>query len=106
MTEKKPKAQGPLRVVGGPGQASEPAPRRGLTVLEAAEKSERDLLITLRNKLAKALDLGTVPAHALDKVARQVREFDKAIRLIDSQDDEGDDVGQAVATPDEEWAAT
>lgn len=90
----------PLRVVPPDSRAPE-VPK---TVREAAEVSERALLVALRSKIAGDIDRG-VPPHALAPLSRQLREIDKDIRAIDAHD-EGDDVGDAAATPDEEWAVT
>lgn len=62
------------------GATSPKAPPKN--VKEAAEHSERALLVALRTKAAADIDAG-VPAHALGTLIKQVRELDRDIRAID-----------------------
>lgn len=73
------------------------------TVHEAARMSHRDLLVALRDKIAKDVDEG-VPARDLASLSRRLLEIAKEIDSIDAAD-EGDDIGHAAATPDEKWSA-
>lgn len=83
--------------------ADTPRPRRPRTLKAAAEMSERDLLVAMRTKVAADIDAG-VPSHALAPLIRQLRDLDKDIRLIDAEQNEGgDDVSKAAATPDVPW---
>lgn len=50
----------------------------------AAESSERDLLVMMRNKIFTEIENG-VPAHTLAPLMRQVREIDKEIRSLDAR---------------------
>lgn len=51
---------------------------------EAAESSERDLLVMMRAKATKEIDTGVPPAY-LAPIMRQIRELDREIRLIDEK---------------------
>jgi hypothetical protein len=78
--------------------ADHPARRRGrppTRLISAVDKSEREVLVILRRKLAARLDEG-VPTHALAALVRQLRDVDKDIRALDARaaqadDDEDDD---------------
>ena len=59
----------------------------------------------LFRSVADQIDQG-VPAHALDKLVRSLRDLNREIGEIDAADDKGDDVGEAADTPDEAWPAT
>lgn len=66
-----------------------PQPKKPTTIAAAIEASERDLLVTLRAKLAADLDAG-VPAHTVPQLMKQLRELDKDIRALDAREaDEG-----------------
>lgn len=71
------------------------------SITEASKISHRDLLVALRGTVAKQIDEG-VPAHALDKLVRIIRDLNKEIESLDSAE-EGDDVSVAAETPDEAW---
>jgi hypothetical protein len=75
----------------------------------AVGKSEREVLVILRRKLASRLDNADVPASALAALIRQFREIDHQIRGLDAAaaqlaagegDDDDDDVGSAGWDPD------
>lgn len=59
-----------------------PAPVEPMTLKTATEKSERQLLVTMRAKIAGEID-GGVPPHTLAPLSRQLLEIDKQIRQID-----------------------
>lgn len=62
-------------------------PPRTIKAAVAEDRTERDLLVAMRSKVAAEIDAG-VPAHALAPLMRQLREFDKEIRALDARDDE------------------
>lgn len=65
------------------------------SIEEAVDRSERDLLVALRRRIAGEMDAGP-PAHTLAPMARQLRELDKEIRALDaraSEDARSEDVG-------------
>lgn len=80
---------------------NEPAPvREPETVVEAADASERALLVALRRYLAREMDAGKVPAHALASVSAKIREYDREIRALDAREEqeaEKSQGGRAVA---------
>ena len=65
-------------------------PVKPKTIKQAAEASERDLLVSLRTLLASELDKGAVPAHALASVTAKLREYDREIRALDARQYEQD----------------
>lgn len=68
--------------------ADEVAPKAPKSIGEAADAGERDLLVSLRTHLAREMDKGAVPAHALASVSAKIREYDREIRAIDSRDEQ------------------
>lgn len=51
----------------------------------AAELSERQLLVKMRDEISDAVAAG-VPPHTLAPLMRQIREIDKEIRALDARD--------------------
>lgn len=99
---------GPLRVV-KPGEQGKPARRstkKPLGVKAAAEAGDRrQLLVALRARIAQAVEDPKTLPRDLAALSRRLLEIAKEVEAIDA-DTEGDDIGTAAATPDEEWAAT
>jgi hypothetical protein len=94
----------PLRVVAR-GEKRPPA-RKPLTVRAAADSGvRRDLLVAMRSRIASDIDDPNTPARDLAALSRRLLEIAKDIEAIDAHD-KGDEVGDAAATPDEEWTAT
>lgn len=60
-----------------PAKKSKPA-----TLKAAADSSERELLVKMRDDISDAVSAG-VPAHTLAPLMRQLREIDKEIRTVD-----------------------
>lgn len=54
------------------------------SLTDAAELSERALLVMMRAKIAAEIDNG-VPPHTLAPLSRQLRDIDKEIRLLDQK---------------------
>jgi hypothetical protein len=77
-----PRPEKRLRAVG----ANETVPRRGRpkALKTAVNCSERELLVTMRAKIASEIDNG-VPAHTLAPLSRRLLELDKEIRLLDAR---------------------
>jgi hypothetical protein len=80
-------------------------PTKPKSIKQAAESSERDLLVSLRTLLASELDKGAVPAHALASVSAKLREYDREIRALDARDDERDG-GSGVEVADGSFDAS
>lgn len=77
-----------------------PQPPRSLK--DAAEVSERALLVMMRTKIAAEID-GGVPPHTLAPLTRQLRDIDKEIRALDLRALE--EAGDAGDAPDEAFDA-
>ena len=72
-----------------------PAPKPKPTTLSAAaDSSERDLLVMMRDKISAKID-DDVPPHTLAPLMRQLREIDKEIRSLDARTE--DDRGSAAS---------
>lgn len=61
--------------------ADRPEPKN---LQEAAESSERALLVMMRAKATREIDNGVPPAY-LAPIMRQIRDIDREIRLIDEK---------------------
>lgn len=72
-------------------------------VAAAAAGSRRDLLVSLRDKIAAEIDDG-VPARDLASLSLRLLAIASDIEAIDAGED-GDEVGNAADTPDEAWTA-
>ena len=83
-------------------EAPRPAQKPPANIKEAVERSERDLLVAMRRKVASEIDAG-VPAHALAPLMRQMRELDKEIRALDAREDQ--EGASSGPTEDEAWTA-
>src|SRR5437868_5496523 len=83
-------------------QVTSPPPE-SLTVKAAAAGSYRDLLVALRDNIAGQIDEG-IQARDLASLSRRLLEISKEIEAIDAADN-GDDIGEAAVTPDEEWGS-
>lgn len=84
-----------------PPPARPPDPPK--TLIEAVEWTERELLVAMRQKVARELDAG-VPAHALAPLMKQMRDIDRDIRALDLAAKEDAEHGGEV--PDEAFDAT
>lgn len=94
----------PLRVVAA-GEAKLAQPRK-LTVKEAAESgSHRDLLVAMRERIARTVSDPECPPRDLAALTRRLQDIAKEIEAIDAET-KVDDIGEAAATPDETWTAT
>jgi hypothetical protein len=80
--------------------------RRVITVKTAAGSGvKRDLLVALRARIATDIDNPNTPARDLAALSRRLMEIVKDLEALDAET-RMDDIGDAAATPDEEWAAT
>ncbi len=79
-------------------------PRRLAGVASAARAgTARDLLVSMRDLIAKQLDDG-VPPRDLASLTKRLMEIRKEIEAIDAAGN-ADAVGRAAATPDAAWPA-
>lgn len=72
-----------------------------MNVSDAARSGRRDLLEALRDKIAQEIDSG-VPARDLSSLSRRLLEIEHELDGVLAEE-EGDDIGEAASTPDEEW---
>lgn len=79
---------------------------RPLTVKAAADSgARRDLLVALRARIATDIDNPNTPARDLAALSRRLLEIVKEIEALDAEAGT-DDIGDAAATPDAEWATS
>lgn len=92
--------ESPLRAV----KPDEKPPKKSKkTVSQAAEGGDRrELLVSMRSRLAKAVEDVNTPARDLAALSRRLLEVANEIEQIDLSDGD-DEVGKAAATPDSEW---
>ena len=72
-----------LRAVNA-SDAPPPKKPQATTLKDAAENSERELLVLMRSNISDTIGAG-VPAHTLAPLMRQMREIDKEIRTLDAR---------------------
>ena len=81
----------------------EDGPRKVQTVKAAADSGvRRDLLVALRARIARDIDDPSTPPRDLAALSRRLMDIANEIAALDAAD-EGDDIGDAAATPDEAW---
>lgn len=91
-----------LRAV-APNEKPKP-PAKPKTIVEAAKTgSQRELLIAMRDRIAKALDDPKTQARDLASLSRRQLEIARELDSLDSV--EGDDISDAASTPDEAFNA-
>lgn len=84
-------------------QDGETVPKVPESVLEAVEHGDsRDVMVTLRKRLAAAVDSCTTPARDLAALSRRLLEVDKTIREIDLARAERERQTVIEATEDED----
>jgi hypothetical protein len=88
-----------LRVV-DPGEVAE-KPKKLTVTQAAAEGSHRDLLASLRDRVAAAVQSPNCPPVALAALSRQLTSISKELSVIDARVE--DEIGEAAQTPDEAW---
>lgn len=95
-----PRAAAPLRAV-----TADDRPEKPKSITQAAESgTQRELLVAMRARIAKTVDDPKCPPRDLAALTRRLHDIDRDIRALDAEN-EGDDIGEAANTPDEEWPA-
>lgn len=92
-----------LRVVkpGAPAQPGKP-----VTVKAAAESGDRRALLTaVRSRLASDIDNPATPPRDLAALTRRLLEVARDLEMLTAAE-KADDIGEAAATPDQEWASS
>lgn len=85
------------------GPDEKPPEKKPLTVTQAASKgSQRDLLVAMRDRVAKDVESPNTPARDLAALTRRLMEITKEIEAIDAR--EAEDGDGPAHTPDEEWS--
>ncbi|WP_435298527.1 hypothetical protein [Timonella sp. A28] len=69
----------------------------------AASGDERELLVAMRNKVAKTLDDERTLARDLAALTKRLREITQDIAALDAREEQEGGDG-AEESPDEEWA--
>ena len=81
-------------------------PRKPVTVQSAAEGgSRRELLVALRARIATGIDNPNTPARDLAALSLRLLDIARELELLDAAE-KADDIGEAAATPDKEWASS
>jgi hypothetical protein len=85
-----------------PDEKAASKPKARYTVAEAAEKgTQRDLLVAMRERIAKAVADVNCPPRDLAALTRRLQEIAREIEAIDARANEEAIEGGAV--PDEAW---
>jgi hypothetical protein len=95
----------PLQVVTGKTPVRSRSRRVASVKTAAGSGVRRDLLVALRARIAADIDSPNTPPRDLAALSRRLLEIVKDIDALDAEA-RMDDIGEAAATPDEEWAAT
>lgn len=105
MTARRLKAvdsEPPARTPAKPTPARKPG--RPKSLKNAANSSEREMLVILRDKLAGRLDDPDTPPHAVGRLVADFLKVDRNIRDIDRRaDDAKSDAGVTNLDDDDEW---
>ena len=95
-----PRRKTPLRAV----SADEKPPSKRLTVAQAvATGSHRDLLVSMRERIAQTVSNPECPPRDLAALTRRLQDIAKEIELMDLRAKE--EAGEGGLTPDEELTA-
>ncbi len=96
-----PRKKAPLRAV---APDEKPPDAKPLSVVEAAEAgNHRALLAAMQTRIAVAVQNPNTPPRDLAALTRRLHEIANDIAAIDAAAGEGDDLGEASRTPDEEF---
>lgn len=88
------------------GDRSPSRPRRPASVRAAAETGDRkQLLVALRSRIARDIDNPSTPSRDLAALSRRLLEIARELEML-AAEDKVDDIGEAAATPDQEWASS
>ena len=81
-------------------------PRKPVTVQSAAEGgSRRELLVALRARITTGIDNPNTPARDLAALSLRLLDIARELELLDAAE-KADDIGEAAATPDQDWASS
>lgn len=83
------------------GQSGRKRSGKPRTVKSAAARGRRELLTSLRDKIAADIDQG-VPARDLASLSKRLLDISKELEDLETAED-GDGISAAAATPDEPW---
>lgn len=96
-------ARKPLRAV-APDEKPAPRSKRALSVSEAAESgSHRDLLVAMRERIAKAVQDVNCPARDLAALTRRLQDIAREIEAIDAR--EAEEAAESGDVADAAWDA-
>lgn len=85
-----------------PGEGAKKPPRR--SVLDAAESgSHRDLLVAMRDRIARTVQNPDCPPRDLASLTRRLQDIAKEIEAIDVR--AAEEASEGAASPDEAWDA-
>ncbi len=87
--------------------ATQPKAKAHANVADAARTgSRREVLASMRNRLAKTLDSDATPPHAIARLARELADIDREIRSMDDADEGSDDNRSATTAQDDTFDAS
>ena len=70
----------------------------------APRGSRRELLTSLRSRIATGIDNPNTPARDLAALSLRLLDIARELELLDAAE-KADGIGEAAATPDQRWAA-
>jgi hypothetical protein len=93
-----------LHAVGETGAPARQARKPAQKTVTAAAKSgsQRELLIALRDRIAKSVEDADTPPRDLASLSRRLMEISKELKALEAQ--ESEEAGEHAVSPDEEWA--
>jgi hypothetical protein len=94
----------PLRAV-GPDEERDEAPKRKVTIIEAAESgNHRELLVAMRGRIARTVNDQSCPPRDLAALTRRLQDIAKEIDVLDLRAKQ--EASEDAVSGDEEWDGT
>lgn len=92
-----------LKVVGGKTHRSSPRKTAPRTVTAAAKSgSQKELLVALRDRIAKSVEDPGTPPRDLASLSRRLMEISKDLKALEAL--ESEEAGENAVSPDEAWS--
>ena len=95
-----------LRAVkNGPAAAPRRRPAQQSVKSAAESGSHAELLVALRSRIAADIDNPNTPPRDIAALSRRLLEISSDLEMLAAAE-KADDIGEAAATPDQEWASS